>query len=236
MRIIYVFGDSHIGMFAEKNRSNNSYKSERIHNIEFADRSCGSFTCYSLHTHDEQILNGLKTIGEGAEIWFLYGEIDARFRVMAECYKQNRTIDQVLDDIVKNYFDYIFKFSKQYKISVVSIIPPHRCGIWKRNDESIIMKDPEKYDDPGVWVSDPSQEVNGLFANTTAIERRYITEVLNSKFKLECEKRKIPFIDIYYLLVDHRDGFNKPDMLRSNDSTHYSYIGDLVLDNLDLDK
>jgi len=63
-------------------------------------------------------------------------------------------------------------------------------------------------------------------------ERKYIVETFNKKLKADCERREIVFIDIYEFLVDPEDGFN--DRNRAQDGYHYKYIGDLVIEKLNL--
>ena len=59
-----------------------------------------------------------------------------------------------------------------------------------------------------------------------------ITNVFNAKLKYVCAKKQIPFLDIYHLLVDYRDGMNRQDWFV--DETHYHYIGDLVIEKMNL--
>ena len=46
-----------------------------------------------------------------------------------------------------------------------------------------------------------------------AAVRKHITETFNSRLKHHCNDSGIDFIDIYHLLVDPEDGFNRHDML-----------------------
>ncbi len=167
----------------------------------------------------------------------MFGEIDARYRISAEHKKTEKSIGQVVDSVVKNYLDYVEKF-KEYRIFVVSVVPTVRTGKWERILESSKIK---LNSHSGGWlfptridISSEEKETPIFVVHGVDVERRYITEILNAKLKLECTKRKIPFIDLYPLLVDV-DGFNNPDLLRQNpkDGLHYGYIGDLVLDYLD---
>lgn len=169
----------------------------------FEVKAAQSFTAYGLPTHADVLLPRLKSV-KGRKIWFGYGEIDCRFQIFNQHINNGTPLDIEIDKVVYRYLDYVSLLIEQgYDISIVSVVPAQR--------EAFHGSDP---------LSDNSG--NG----GTHIERRYITEMLNSKLRLVCFRRGIPYIDIYHYLVDPLDGFNRADMMK--DSMHYAYIGHLL--------
>jgi hypothetical protein len=162
-----------------------------------------SITAYGLASHNDFLLPGFELV-KGRKIWFGYGEIDCRFQIFNQHVKNGTPLDIEIDKVVFKYLDYVTSFIGQgYDISIVSVVPAQR--------EPFHGIDPRS-NDPG----------NG----GTHIQRRYITEMVNSKLRLECFRRGIPYIDIYHYLVDPLDGFNREDMV--TDGMHYGYIGHIL--------
>jgi hypothetical protein len=227
-RKIYIVSDSHgmmfhSGYYLDQNdfltKDNNEVK--EFNGVSFILRPRGSHTAYNLRAHDEFIRTALIDCSNQDEIWLLFGEIDVRYHIFWHHLTDDIPIDHSIDNSVIRYIDYISDLRQSYNIKVVSITPTCRIN--------------ERFQD----------YTKGISTGGTMIDRRYMTEVFNAKLKYESQKRNIPFIDIYDLLVDPRDGFCKLDWMRpctypeeamkgEKDLIHYWFIGDKVVEYLGL--
>jgi len=168
-----------------------------------------SFTAFSLHEKDKKIRESLIGIDKEAIILFVYGEIDCRYRIFYCSSSKKIGLDLIIDNTVQSYLDYVDILRKeQNNVWVLSVVPTQKYGGPTRGDPVFTLPNGDGGGDE---------------------DRRYITEVLNSKLKYECFKRNIPFIDIYCGLVG-KDGFNRKEKTR--DGMHYKYVGDIVLERI----
>jgi len=104
--MIYTIGDSHC-----HNGFSNIKSINWIH--------LGPKLCYSIG-RDGIDLNFLN---DGDTIIFCFGEIDCRCHIHKHVTPEN-TFQQIIDEIVENYFKQIKKITKKVKICIYNVIPP----------------------------------------------------------------------------------------------------------------
>uniref|UniRef100_A0A6M3K6S7 Putative GDSL-like lipase/acylhydrolase n=1 Tax=viral metagenome TaxID=1070528 RepID=A0A6M3K6S7_9ZZZZ len=217
MKIIYIFGDSHSGMFRIEHSAKNYVPKQSM--VKFIDRSSGVPTAYSIERHDEAVRKVLESIDwqPKDEMWFIFGEIDVRFHIFYHHQQLNISLDRSIMSVVRNYISYVKKLRTEgYNIHIVSTVPPQP--------------------NPSPFHWDPTYETLNPIrgAGITVEDRVYITRKLNDELKKACDENGIPFRDVYPYIVDPVTGCNIPEMTR--DSMHYNYIGDIVIEKLRLEE
>jgi hypothetical protein len=227
-RIIYVIGDSH----------QQSFDKRWYHDADFVLRTkdvvygpddvifkiipFGSHPAYVVPDNDNSIHVALEQTDKGKEIWFMFGEIDTRYHIFHQHKTKGIRLDEAIDLTIIRYLGYISGIrGLGYNIIVVSADPAIRAELIDTESTMIRHND------------------------ATDQDRIYITEAFNSKLKLECSYHGIPFVDIYYWLVDPRDNQSRKDLLNLHyipekaragilEGMHYKYLGDLVIEKLNL--
>jgi len=104
--MIYTIGDSH------------SFEGFCVFK-EITNICLGPKLCYSIG-RDGINVDFLK---DGDTIIFCFGEIDCRCHIHKHVTPEN-TFQQIIDEIVENYFKQIKKITKKVKICIYNIIPP----------------------------------------------------------------------------------------------------------------
>jgi len=225
--MIYAFGDSHSSMFNIAHRRELGLGIENFQVLPeavdlegfegFKDMSSGVPLAYSLEKHHDAIMKVLESIPfkDGDEMWFVFGEIDVRFHIFYWHQKLGISLDESINNVVIKYISYVKKLREQgYNIHIVSVVPPQP--------------------NPSPFHNDPTYEVMNPIRGEgiTVADRVYMTDVLNSGLRKACVENDIPFRDIHHFIVDPITRCNIPEMTR--DGMHYYYIGDLVVEKLNL--
>jgi len=112
---IYIFGDSHVSVWQNKNSVLNDkavIKCDVI-NKELIITKTGPDLAYNL-INKKLIIDKIKTIKKGEFIIFSYGEIDCRVYL---------PIKNNVKDCVERYLNFIKAFSNDYKICIVAPFP-----------------------------------------------------------------------------------------------------------------
>lgn len=123
----------------------------------------------------------------GSKIVISLGEIDCRVHVKRQAELQGINVSKVLDNIINNYFSFIFWLqSESYKVVVYGPIAQQK--------DSCLL--------------DPAYPRYG-----TEIERNKIVGQFNEKLKIACKNKNIGFFTIYDQLMNE-DGTTKGEYLR----------------------
>ncbi len=105
-----------------------------------------------------------------------FGEIDARCHVQPQAIKRNISIDEVIYELVTNYINALMINAADYKIAVMSVVPPAYLKTVANNpDFPFIGND---------------------------IERSEITKKMNTILEEHCKNNDILFFNIYNLYAD----------------------------------
>ena len=201
---INVFGDSH-ALFSFGNITSKSTITKRIHqfyrynnNIQKAYKPfpssntnylyqhnnktvrfivCSFFgeTMYNISKKQNDFFNFYNLTLNNTIILFNFGEVDCRYHIGRQIKEKNRSLNEVIDQLILNYVNFIKKIQNQTKslIIISSIIPPSNMTF------------------------NPKAPYYGSIQ-----ERAMITDLLNLKLKNACVQNNILFIDPY---VSFRD-------------------------------
>ena len=204
MKTVYVIGDSHNRMVSSEIYRNDIHPvlphGQVVYKVLLGD----SWTAYSLPSREQEVREALSKSELGAVVLSLYGEIDCRFYIFNRHIWNGSSLDAEIDQVVNNYIPLMRTLRFEgHNMVVVSVVPPQR----------IVGQ-----------AMDPAGQPGGGGLNE---DRRYITEVLNSKLKYACHEQGVPFLDLYHLQVDTTDGYNRPELLwpRPEETMHYRYMG-----------
>jgi hypothetical protein len=227
-RIIYVIGDSHQQSFDKRWYHDEDFvlqTKDPVYgpdDVIFKSIPFGSHPAYVVCDNDNVVQKALEDTIKGKEIWFVFGEIDTRYQIFHQHKAKGIRLDEAIDITVTRYLNYVSALRVSgHNIGIVSADPAIRAELIDTESTMIRHND------------------------ATDQDRIYITEAFNSKLKLECSYRDIPFIDIYYWLVDPRDNQSRKDLLNLHyipekaragilEGMHYRYLGDLVIEKLNL--
>lgn len=209
----FCIGDSHTDVF-----SCNTY-SEKVHlapdlfstiftgNIhsapEFITFHLDAVLAYSLNRYDTKnkgtekiewlINNGF--IPENCKLVTIFGEPDCRVHIKKQAERQNRTIDSVVDDVIKNYGEFLIKMKdKGYQIYVWSPIASQKGNM----------------------------EVDPVFRRyTSETERNEILKIFESKMSEFCKQNNLKFVSILSELLNDdntsKGEYYLPDGVHLND-------------------
>jgi lysophospholipase L1-like esterase len=138
--------------------------------------------------HDE-----IYTIPSNAKVViFSYGEIDTRYSIHKQIIKptNNRTMEQIIDDLCNDYVHKVIKYRDMYNIKVgVYNIPPTSC----KNTESIF---------------------------STLENRKLVSEKMNLKLEECCKQLNVPFLKTVDLLQDINGYLNVHLADKNGDGVH----------------
>ena len=146
----------------------------------------------------------------GSRVMFCFGEIDCRYHIFNQAREQNREFEEIVDDCVQHYFDFIKEVkAKGYEVLVWAVIPSAR--------------------DFGYY--DPFYPRMG-----TCAERNELTRCFNGKLKNLLDSESIKMISIFNQLVDDenvtRDQYYLADKVHLSQKMMPAAIKELR-DNLD---
>ena len=219
METIYVMGDSHSQTLFDKTHRGTAsfnfrgYKSSQnfMKWILLPFVGVPAYGLGDLSTKKMALEFLEKNCPRSSQVWFVFGEIDARYHLQTVVYRDKISISEAVKIVCKKYLDFaeeaLQKF--QHKISIVGVVPPSRQIAFSGAGGHYQMNPP-----------------------STDEQRAIIANELNKVLKEDCSYRGFGFIDIYDDLVSF-DGLNNPEMLCGPlENVHYSYIGDFVAEKL----
>ena len=166
---------------------------------------CYSFGIKKLNSCDIRNFN----IKDGDTIIFCLGEIDCRCHIHKHI-TDTTTYQDIIDNIVNNYFDAIhlnvsIAQIKLKNICVYNVVPPVQIyNTWENKDYPFLGTDEER--------------------------KQYVL-YFNKKLKEKCIEKKYIFFDVYNNYID-TNGFLRKDL--SDDNVHISngiYISNFIKEN-----
>jgi muconolactone delta-isomerase len=123
--IIYCIGDSHAGMFVGEDKLQPHWPNQLSNSIPiFKAFITGANTAYSLFNKKDKLDEILSTIPVGSKILLCYGEIDCRIHVLRQMRLQNKTMEEVINDIQSKYKEMILYIQlKGYEALLWGVTP-----------------------------------------------------------------------------------------------------------------
>lgn len=199
---IYVFGDSHVGVFDYLNHKHPL--SKYLFNVVRVDGATaqGIINPNSKTNALEVFSDAIHKIEKKeTKLIFLVGEVDTGFVIWFRAQKYNESVESQLTRSINNYFDFLNKvYTWGYKnIYVMSAPLP-------------TIKD---YQDWGN-VANLRKEVT-----STQKERTDLTLQYNALLREHCDKYSITFIDLDTYLLDASSGLLKKKLYNKNINDHH---------------
>ncbi len=170
---LFIFGDSH-AEFSFEGINNKLTKDANIKNIK-------NLREYSITMHrigrDKEIINFSKNYLSPNNIFIIvYGEVDARCHVKRQL-DLGRNLDDIINELVDEYFDTIKKQITVYKqIIVCSVTPPVDIVKFEKHHGTI---------------------THGFPILGTNEERSMYTKMINKKIKENCESYGYDYLNVY---------------------------------------
>lgn len=182
---INVIGDSHCVFFSDKNIGIPDWS---FHGINFFSGKnynvfhIGPVLAYNLNktgTHsrgNEKVTYLLQKnyIKKNAVILCCFGEIDIRVHVLKQAEQQNKTPENIMDGIIKNYLDFLLKLKQT---NIVYVWGP----IASQSDR----------------MNNPEYPIYGSME-----QRNKATKYFNEKLKEVCTENQIGFLSVFNDLID----------------------------------
>ncbi len=180
--IIHCIGDSHVSFFSGYDRVQNGYPDQSVDKYSYLKSyRLGAVLAHSLvkeNTKENgreklfEIVNGLKP---ASKILLCFGEIDNRCHLVKQAFIQKKSIEDITQECVANYFQVIDELiSRGFYCMVFGAVA---------SSESFN----EEYPTYG-----------------TIIQRNESTFYFNNAIKRECQKRSIFFINLFDYLVNNK--------------------------------
>ena len=187
---IYVIGDSHTNFWSGSDKTvflafENDIETGQDFLPAFKTFHLGPALAYSLNKHDSASLGLKKTeyliksgiIPPNATVMLCFGEIDCRVHVLKQAEIQNKSIENIIDEIIQNYFEYI-KYLQNSNINVVCW-----AVIASQNDSRVVHIEFPRYG--------------------SETERNIATEIFNRKLEEKCKDNNVIFCSIFNSLIDN---------------------------------
>lgn len=133
---IHVFGDSHAFFCFSNRMTRGDFDENSIYCateydpalcVELSIRATPSVTMHRIGRDGLAILNIQGSVQNGDVVVFCYGEIDVRCHIGKQRDEKKRSLDEVIDTLVRNYFQTIAQNVSIYtdlKVVIVSPVPP----------------------------------------------------------------------------------------------------------------
>lgn len=151
----------------------------------FEKLSVGPRTAHKLDSREREIVNKINYMID-SKIIFVFGEIDCRVHLFKEHHKQQRPIEHLILDTAERYVMLVKRLRRRgYDIAILNVVPTGDAG-----------------------------NAGYKFYGSPA-QRRDITTRFNAAVKELCIEHRIPFIDIYSELVDHK-GWRKKHLIKDD--------------------
>lgn len=128
----------------------------------------------------------------GYTVIYCYGYHDVQYRIFQQV-ERGRDLEEILTTLIDNYLAVLDFNQRTFKVGscVYSVLPPPPRDV---------------YVSPQPYVGTPEQ-------------RAQVTARLNARLREECQKRQIPFLDVYSRCVDP-EGLIRPDLTRDGLHLH----------------
>jgi hypothetical protein len=178
---------------------------------EIINHHLGPVLCYSFGKKKLNICDIRNfNIKDGDTIIFCLGEIDCRCHIHKHI-KENTTYQDIINNIIDNYFEAIelnvsISKIKFKKICVYNVIPPiHKYYIYENSEYPFLGTDEER--------------------------KNYVL-YFNKKLKEKCNEKEYVFFDIYNNYIDE-NGFLRKDL--SDGNVHIGngiYISNFIKENI----
>lgn len=198
---IFVIGDSHTDIFNGHKLENKhliipniTYEESLYANIsnspKFITYLLGACLAYTTNSKKStfstfkkvQYLIDNNFLPKNCIICCSFGEIDCRVHIQKQAEKQNKSIEEIIDNVIKNYGDFLLNLKNQgYKIIAYAPIATQK-------DTVKLDKKFPRY--------------------ATEIERNYIVSIFNEKLKNFCNMQDLMYLSIFNNLVNE-DGSSK---------------------------
>ncbi len=209
--VFFVIGDSHTEIFHKNSMATKVLiaGSEAEPNKRMWFNKSKHFVCYHMfavtayNTNNPHatipsltktkflIENGF--LPKGCKVICSFGEIDCRVHIQKQSEKQHRPVEQIIDDVMKNYETFLLMLKKQgYEVIAYGPIPSQSDHI----------------------ALDPTFPRCG-----TEIERNKITKLFNQKLELLCKKNQLGYKTLFYDLIN-KDMTTKDTYLSIEDHVH----------------
>lgn len=160
--MVYSIGDSHSRF--------------TFHDIDDVEcRHLGPVTMYRI-TSDGLNFNE-HDIPSGSTVITCFGEIDGRCHVQPQSIKRNIDIDEIIHELISNYINTLLINSNEYKIIVMSVVPPPYYETVTKNPEFPFI------------------------GNNS--ERSVIVKKLNNLLEEYCKNHNLFFLNVYDLYADN---------------------------------
>lgn len=207
-KVIHCIGDSHVSFFSGEDKVQPLWPEKSTDKIPlFKTYRIGAVLAYSLSKYntklkgreivsvllDRGIPEEQRSIAPKSNVLFCFGEIDCRAHFMKQSEMQGRPVDEIVEDCVEGYVDFIKGYHQLgYNILIWGPIPSAVDGV-KNNEEF-------------------------PFYGTNE-ERNRITKKFNESLKIKLSSINVPLVSIFESLVNEK-GLTNPIYYR--DSIHLS--------------
>jgi lysophospholipase L1-like esterase len=201
-RRIFAVGDSH------SQRCFENHAKIADSTVLFGHNKLDGKTAYNLPRHDKKIRKIREAVPD-RHLIFCFGEVDIRIHIKYKHQQTGQPIGAMLSNTADRYTAYVASLRRQgHNIHVFNVIPTGNFS----TPEAQLWKETLCYP---------------FLASRS--ERTAYTETFNRDLAVYCDKRNIPFIDIYKHLVDE-NGQRKKELIY--DYSHLNNtIADLVLEH-----
>lgn len=178
---IGCIGDSHISIFSDVDTIVGI--DTIIESDYYITYRAGSWLAYNLDKKIPEIVSVVSQMNVDT-ILFCFGEIDCRAQVKKISEDSNRDSDDVIAEIVSNYFKLVDTIIKRVKKNVIihSITPE-------------LVENPHHY-----YYKDHKEDFD--CPRGTLLERKGYKDTFNKLVEIECNNRNIKFCNIYNMLED----------------------------------
>jgi hypothetical protein len=191
--MIHCIGDSHSSVFCGKEEMQPIWPQRSDDKTEyFRSYRIGPATAYQIRGKlltISQIIH--KVVNEGDGILFCFGEVDCRAHLKKQMDLQGKSLEEIVHECVDRYFEVILEF--------------------KEAGDNIMVWGPI-----ATW-GDNKAYTGPSFG--TMVERNEITKEFNDYLKELCENENIPFITLFYDMVDENLNTNT-DLLDDWEDCH----------------
>ncbi len=207
---LFVIGDSHTEIFHKNNYAakklitgNTNKKTEIWFNSSkhFICYHLNAVTAYNTDNKNATISTQNKVkyliehayLPKGCTIVCCFGEIDCRIHIQKQSEKQLRSIEDIIDDVLKNYEAFLKMLkNKGYQVIAYGPIPSQKDDI-------------------------PIDQQFPRFG--TQQQRNIVTKIFNEKLKTTCDKIKVGYKTLFYDIIND-DMTTKEEFISKEDYVH----------------
>jgi hypothetical protein len=189
--MIYLFGDSHI---------NSIFNPKIIHRQFTASSAMGLNKKNSVSKYHDKVIEELTKIhfrhNSRDKVFFKFGQVDTDFVYYIKLSNNHHlTFHDFAVDSVNKYFNFIYHWVDKNKLSVLSIYPPFVSdSLFRQSLYNLHFMDNH-------FKNDIQNKLNDITL-PDIVERTKNNEFYNHLLKQKCQEYNIPFIDVFYPLLD----------------------------------